>query len=308
MEFASRRTSEDDNMKLKIATMTILAMIAASAFADFDSDVYFLTNGVLGGGREHVDRCIRGLRKRAGLNDDDLAERLLFVADAFAESTNKFQWKKGCSAIASVRLLATTNTLPRLERYIFSYPNYRFTAICAYADVSRCDSRYISLGNLLISNGLASVAQIEGRINSALARNLRDPGYLKPESKEGAIAFLLENPRYGEYDAPGYDDDMCKYYKPYVLSIERLRNIRQIADDTNVNWSVRERFSNEVVRLNAISVTNLLDLKSLGVINAETNVTVQSKAVREFLQRAKEEDERGRSREKTKVPKARWIQ
>ena len=87
-----------------------------------------------------------------------------------------------------------------------------------------------------------------------------------------------------------------------------MRNIRQIADDTNVNWSVRERFSNEVVRLNAISITNLLDLKSLGVINAETNMAVQSKAVREFLQRAKEEDERGRSREKTNVPKARWIQ
>ena len=136
----------------------------------------------------------------------------------------------------------------------------------------------------------------------------KDPTYLKPEIKEGVVAFLLAHPERGAYEAPGYDEDMCKYYKPYVLSIERLRNIRQIADDTNVNWSVRERFSNEVVRLNAISITYLLDLKSLGVINAETNVAVQSKAVREFLQRAKEEDERERSREKTNVPKARWIQ
>ena len=81
-------------MKQHIATMTILVMITASAFADFASDVNFLTNGVLGGGKDHVDRCIRGLRKRAGLSDDDLAERLLFVSDAFAESTNVFQPKK----------------------------------------------------------------------------------------------------------------------------------------------------------------------------------------------------------------------
>ena len=308
MEFASPRTSEDNNMKQHLATMAIFAMITASAFADFASDVNFLTNGVLGGHMDHVARCIRGLRTRSGLSDDDLAERLLFVADAFAESTNKFQWKKGCSAIAAVRLLATTNTLPRLERYIFAYPNYRFSAICAYADVSRCDSRFIDLGSLLISNGLSNVSLVNGRFFSALAANRKDPNYLKPEIKEGVVAFLLAHPEHGAYEAPGYDEYMCKYYKPYVLSLERLRNIRQIADDTNVNWEVRERFSNEIVRLNGISIANLLDLKSLGVINAETNTAVQSKAVREFLQRAKEENERERASEKSNRPKARWIQ
>ena len=81
--------SEDNDMKQHIATMVILTMITAFAFADFESDVYFLTNGVLGGGREHVDRCIRGLRKRTVLSDDDLAERLLFVADAFLAVQSK---------------------------------------------------------------------------------------------------------------------------------------------------------------------------------------------------------------------------
>ena len=101
---------------------------------------------------------------------------------------------------------------------------------------------------------------------------------------------------------------MCQYYPPYAVSHERLRNIQIIADDTNADWTVRERFSNEVVRLNGISITNLLDLKSLGVLNAETNIAVQSKAVREHLQRAKEEEERERASKKSNRPKARWIQ
>ena len=50
MVFASLRTSEEKNMKHYIATIAILATIAASVFADFASDVNFLTNGVLGGG------------------------------------------------------------------------------------------------------------------------------------------------------------------------------------------------------------------------------------------------------------------
>ena len=41
---------EEKNMKHCIATMAILATIAASVLADFASDVNFLTNGVLGGG------------------------------------------------------------------------------------------------------------------------------------------------------------------------------------------------------------------------------------------------------------------
>ena len=146
-------------MKQHIATMTILVMITASAFADFASDVNFLTNGVLGGGKDHVDRCIRGLRKRAGLSDDDLAERLLFVSDAFAESTNVFQNKKGSSAISAVGRLNTTNPLPRLERYLFEFPRYRTSSLGAFANLSRCDDRYLQLCSNLLSKGIICIAQ-----------------------------------------------------------------------------------------------------------------------------------------------------
>ena len=295
-------------MKLHIATMAILTMIAASAFADFESDVYFLTNGVLGGGREHVDRCIRGLRKRAVLSDDDLAERLLFVADAFAESTNLFQNKKGCSAISAVGRLNTTNPLPRLERYLFEFPRYRTSSLGAFANLSRCDDRYLHLCSNLLSRGIISIAQANSYLFFALSENLDNPGYLSNLERAQIVIFLLAHPGQDRIGKPYYDLQMCKYYPPYAVSHERLRNIQIVAEDPNADWTVRERFSNEVVRLKAVSVTNLLDLKSLGVINAETNMAVQSKAVREFLQRANEEDEWERSREKTNKPKARWIQ
>ena len=308
MEFANLRTSEDNNMKQHIATMAILTMIAASAFADFASDVNFLTNGVLGGGKDHVDRCIRGLRKRAGLSDDDLAERLLFVADAFAESTNVFQNKKGSSAISAVGRLNTTNPLPRLERYLFEFPRYRTSSLGAFANLSKCDDRYLQLCSNLLSKGIICRPQAHSHIFFALERNATNPEYISNVERENMISFLLAHPELTRWGFPSYDMDVCKYYKPYAMSIERLRNIRIIVNDTNVNWEVRERFSNEVVRLNGISITNLLDLKSLGVINAETNAAIQSKAVREFLKRAKEEEERERASEKSNRPKARWIQ
>ena len=295
-------------MKLHIATMVILTMITAFAFADFESDVYFLTNGVLGGGREHVDRCIRGLRKRTVLSDDDLAERLLFVADAFADSTNLFQNKKGCSAISAVGRLNTTNPLPRVERYLFEFPRYRTSSLGAFANLSKCDDRYLQLCSNLLSKGIICRPQAHSHLFFALERNATNPEYISNVERENIISFLLAHPELTRWGFSSYDMDMCKYYKPYAMSIERLRNIRIIVNDTNVNWAVHERFSNEVVRLEAFPITNLLDLKSLGVINAETNLAVQSKAVREFLQRAKDEDERERSREKANKPKARWIQ
>ena len=295
-------------MKLHIATMVFLAMIVSSAFADFYSDVNFLTNGVLGGGRDHVDRCIRGLRKRENLSDDDLAERLLFVADAFAESTNLFQNKKGCSAISAVGRLNTTNPLPRLERYLFEFPGYRTSSLGAFANLSRCDDRYLQLCSNLLSKGIISIAQANSYLFFALSENLDNPGYLSSLERAKIIIFLLAHPGQDRIGKPYYDLQMCKYYPPFAVSHERLRNIQIIADDPNADWTIRERFSNEVMRLKAVSVTNLLDLKSLGVINAETNTSLHSKAVQEFLQRAKEEDEQERSREKTNKPKARWIQ
>ena len=291
-----------------MATMSILTMIAASAFADFASDVNFLTNGVLGGGKDHVDRCIRGLRKRAGLSDDDLAERLLFVADAFAESTNVFQNKRGSSAISAVGRLNTTNPLPRLERYLFEFPRYRTSSLGAFANLSKCDDRYLQLCSNLLSKGVICRPQAHSHIFFALERNATNPEYISNVERENMISFLLTYPELTRWGFSSYNIDVCKYYKPYAMSIERLLNIRIIVNDTNVNWEVRERFSNEVVRLNGISITNLLDLKSLGVINAETNAAIQSKAVREFLKRAKEEEERERASEKSNRPKARWIQ
>ena len=176
-------------MKHNIATMVILSMIAASAFADFDSDVYFLTNGVLGGGRDHVDRCIRGLRRRAGLSDEDLAERLLFVADAFAESTNLFQNKKGSSAISAVSRLNTTNPLPRLERYLFDFPRYRTSALSAFASLSRCDERYLQICSNLLSKGIISIAQANSYLFFALSENLDNPGYLSSSERSKIVLF-----------------------------------------------------------------------------------------------------------------------
>ena len=135
-----------------------------------------------------------------------------------------------------------------------------------------------------------------------------NPGYISDSERARIVIFLLAHPGQDRIGKPYYDLQMCQYYPPYAVSHERLRNIQIIADDTNADWTVRERFSNEVVRLNGISITNLLDLKSLGVLNAETNIAVQSKAVREHLQRAKEEEERERASKKSNRPKARWIQ
>ncbi len=126
----------------------------ALALAGFLEDVAYISTECLPALHyDHIKSSLHIFAKSHNLSDDEMAQRLLFIADP----ANRFTDSAGCSqtqaALGAICFFRNARSaLPELEKYILC-PETCFSSLCAYSYITRYDTRYFTFVRKAVENG-----------------------------------------------------------------------------------------------------------------------------------------------------------
>ena len=213
-----------------LATMCLAPVIL---LADFSNDVAYIAENCFT--VHHVDAFEGSLRvfaKRNNLSDEEMADRLLYIA------ANPFCFKN-CSETSPVRAAVSSlyyfpnavNALPALEKYM-SIPETRFEALGAYGIITRFSDLFFTFTTNAVARGKLDKDFYLLSLCAELS-NATSPSAKWERSEKSLLRMkrILANGTSDFYDNMVYFDRCnCNSISDYTNSVEHVRAQCRIID------------------------------------------------------------------------------
>ena len=262
-------------MQAKLTFYTLLsAVLSLSAFADFADDVEILKKSLYFMRWNNTPGIVTEIAERRGLTDDEMAERLMWIADSSLASAGGVNLMS-LRAVIAVGYFSSSNALPRIERYFDEDRRFHSSALGAYSRITKCDGRYWALPARHGPSEVFGNALMTGRAFGIITRDDRSPGYLTPEARLELCRQILAHAPHEPMDKIGFDLDMVNAWPAYTNSRQRLDILEHVMssewDDGMMYFfgtSIKPKefvyahFSNELARLRSVPPNELVDLMS----------------------------------------------
>ncbi len=208
---------------------TTICLVPVILLADFSNDVAHIAEDCLS--CVHLDARHGSLRifaNQRNLSDNEMADRLLFIADPANGFTDCHGTPLTRAALGGIiEFPDAVNALPALEHYI-SIPDTRMEALSTFGRITKHDDRFFTIAQKAVeSDSLDKVyyrCYIQSVVNSHQLGLLELDDYTRCRME----CILIKGEYYSFEDSVGYDSFLCKLLPGYTNSMEHVRAQQRI--------------------------------------------------------------------------------
>ncbi len=211
---------------MRLLPISFIAALLAPALtlADFLEDVSYISTECLPALHyDHIKSSLHIFAKSHNLSDDEMAERLLYIADHANEITNRSEVSMARRAIGGIVFFQNAvSALPALEHYI-TIPETQAEAFSAYGRITKFDNRFFNFTSNAVHAGTIDKNFYRLRLCSAIEN--QDTATWKASAKGRlVIRRFLVNCEVDWFDSAVYMDRfLCNKVEHYTNSLERVR-------------------------------------------------------------------------------------
>ena len=207
-------------------------------FADFSNDVAHIAEECLSCVHwEARHGSLHNFAKSKSLTDDEMAERLLFIADPANKFTNCLGTPLTRAAIGGIwEFPDAKSALPDLEKYI-AIPEYCLEAIGVYGMITRFNDHYFMYTTNAIAKGKLDNDFYLTKLSSELS-DATHPSAKWERSEKSILRMkrILANAESHSFDNMMYFDRYnCECISAFSNSVEHVQALRTISNLLNEN-------------------------------------------------------------------------
>ncbi len=216
-------------MRSSLRLLTIALIAPAMMQADFSNDVSYIVEECLPAlHHDSLKGALRVFAKRNNLSDDEMAERLLFIADP----ANKLTVTDGQPTLSRVVGVLSffpnsDKALPVLEKLI-SLPSLHLEALRSYGVITKFDERFLKCANCALDSGVLSLAYYQVELSAAVCK-YHEGGWGITRVNGLNLERALVNCE-GDFFDDVFDQDqfLCQRIASYSNSYEHVRSQDQM--------------------------------------------------------------------------------
>ena len=216
-------------MRSSLRLLTVALVAPAMMQADFSNDVSYIVEECLPAlHHDSLEGTLRGFAKRNNLSDDEMAERLLFIADP----ANKLTVTDGQPTLSRVVGVISffpnsDKALPVLEKLI-SVPSLHLEALRSYGVITKFDERFLKCAKCALDSGVLSSAYYQVELSAAVCK-YHEGGWGITRVNGLSLERALVNCE-GDFFDDVFDQDkfLCQRIASYSNSYEHVRSQDQM--------------------------------------------------------------------------------
>ena len=210
----------------------ILATACITPFllvADFSNDVAYIADECLS--CAHLDArhgSLHVFAKDKRLTDDEMAERLLFIANPGNGFTNCYGAPLTRAALGGITEFPNAvNALPALEDYI-SIPDTRMEALCAFGRITKHNNHFFTVTQNAVENNSLDRIFYLSYIQSVVNSDQLGLATLDDLTRCKMECILIRGANFSFEGTIGFDDFLSQLLSDYTNSIEHVRAQQRI--------------------------------------------------------------------------------
>ena len=197
--------------------------------ADFSTDVAYIADECLS--CAHLDArhgSLHVFAKDKRLTDDEMAERLLFIANPANGFTNCYGAPLTRAALGGIiEFPNAVNALPALEDYI-SIPDTRMEALCAFGRITKHNDHFFTVTQKAVENNSLDRVFYLCYIQSVVNSNQLGLATLDDLTRCRMECILIRGTNLSFEGTIGFDDFLSKLLSGYTNSMEHVRAQQRI--------------------------------------------------------------------------------
>ena len=239
-----------------------------------------------------TDCLLKNYAQENGLSDNDLFDRLVFIAEnCWDPDSDDYEKRRDAHlALQEIRVLPKAISVPYLEKQLYRRDaKWRQTAMYALGRFAKSDECFYDITDKAAASGAISRDEVRCYLYGIIRHDVESPTKYKKEDYEGYFIPGGSPPHPMPFDFPanirarmyrtlliyhpvrdkfgftekGHDEELCKYMKDYTRSKERLEQVALLAANTNASPELREKYAKELEKMRAIPEDELICLLDL---------------------------------------------
>ena len=218
-------------MRMQVYVLSVCLLAPVFILADFSNDVFHISQECLPALHpDAINGSLLTFAKRNHLTDEEMAERLLFIADpanGFTDCVGRSQTRAALGGLCNFR--DAFNAIPDLEKYI-SNPETRSESLCACGYLTKYSNHFFVVTKKLVGNGTLDEPFFLGFLRSVI-RCHKSGHYLLGElSKKRMERILVTGKATSFEDAVHSDLFLCENTLGYTNCVEHLHAEERILE------------------------------------------------------------------------------
>ena len=229
-------------MRLHIFILRLSLLVPALMRADFSDDVSYISKECLTALHyDHIKSSLLVFAKSHNLSDEEMAKRLLFIANPSNGFTNCVGCSQTQAALGAICFFRNAKSaLPELEKYMLC-SNTSFRALCAYGYITRYDNHFFTFVRTAIGNGKINKNIVLSQLYSAVNNPDSETWKTSPKSRLRIYRLILDC-QADDFDSLLYSDRFIKNVLfGYTNSVEHVQTQKKLLSLLNDN---REKIVN----------------------------------------------------------------
>ena len=211
--------------------LAITCLAPVFILADFSNDVAYIAEECLTMCHfEAFKDSLRGFAKRNQLTDEEMAERLLFIAANPENFKTSSEMSPDRAAIGGLCFFPdAVNALPDLKRYIGN-PHTRSEALNALGYITKFDDMFFNVAKQAIDNGTLDNSCFIRYLRASIRSHLSGSFPLDEKSKLRMERILINGTETTFEEAVFADEFLCDNVQYYTNSLEHVRVLEIILE------------------------------------------------------------------------------
>ena len=250
----------------KTATTLFFGLLGLVAFGGIPEDADYICETFFHYRHGIPCESLRTYAREHGFSDDELFERLKYIAETRWDSEDPRTHLEAESAVDVMGMLRMTNAVPYLEELLYRGEQRQGVAWVALCDVLAYDNRCLDIIESAVESGAMRQFTATQPLYDALMALSSNPSFLRDSEKRRIYRMLLlYQPDQGNLGltAEGHDKRLCRHMKGYARSKERLEQVALLAANTNASPALREKYAKELEKMRMIPEDELICLLDL---------------------------------------------
>ena len=250
----------------KTATTLFFGLLGLAAFGGIPEDADHICETFFHYRHGIPCESLRTYAREHGFSDDELFERLKYIAETRWDSEDPRTHLEAESAVDVMGMLKMTNAIPYLEKQLYRGENRCTVALYALQYVLDYNESFLDILENAVQNKVLLRLNATCILYGAIRRLTSESIALENNEKDRIYrTLLLYPPDQGNLglDADWHDNQLCQHMKGYARSKERLEQVALLAANTNASPALREKYAKELEKMRTIPEDELICLLDL---------------------------------------------